>query len=460
MFMLSKEQCNEILAVALQHGAQFAEIYAEETLKDLINLVNEKVDKVLGGIDSGVGIRVISDHKVIYSYTNDFTIDNLKALAKKSAIALKTKSNNTVMPFMNEEILDKHKPKIIATPSLKKDAIEKIRLGNKASKKHSKHIAETAGSYKTEIKHLLIANSEGLYKTDVRNYTRVTLSAIASNGNDKQVGSVGPGKLGGFELFDEIDTVHLGEKTAESATTMLHAGYMEPGKFPVVIENGFGGVIFHEACGHPIEAQFVAKGASVFTDKLGKQIGNEKLNVVDDGTLPNEWGSSNFDDEGTKTQRNQLIENGILKSYLVDRLSGEKLGLELTGSGRRQNYKFPPTSRMNNTFILNGNDDKQKMIESIEFGLYAKEMGGGSVQYTSDFNFSVREGYVIRNGKIAEPVRGATLIGKGKDILWDIDMVSDNLAQAQGVCGSSSGQIPTNVGQPAIRVREITVGGR
>ncbi len=458
--MLSKEQTNEILAVALYHGATFAEIYAEESYKDLITLVNEKVDRVLGGVDNGVGIRVITNNNVIYSYTNDFSIDNLKALAKKASIALKSKSTNKVMPFINSDFEDKHKPKKIIDSSLKKDAIEKIRQGNLASKKYSKHIAETSGSYKTEVKHILIANSEGLYKTDTRNYIRVAISSIASKGSDKQVGSVGPGKLGGFELFDEIDTVELGEKTAESAVTMLHADYMHSGKFPVIIENGFGGVIFHEACGHPIEAQFVAKGASPFKDKIGEKVGHEKLNVVDDGTLPNHWGSSNFDDEGTPTQRNVLIENGILKSYLVDKVSGDKLGLEYTGSGRRQSYKFPPTSRMNNTFILNGNDSRDKMIESIEFGLYAKEMGGGSVQYTSDFNFSVREGYIIRNGKIAEPVRGATLIGKGKDILHDINMISDNLEQAQGVCGSSSGQIPTNVGQPTIKVREMTVGGR
>ncbi len=458
--MLSKEQTNEILAVALQNGAGFAEIFAEETAKDLITLVNEKVDRALGGVDSGVGIRVISNNNVIYSYTNDFSIDNLKAIAKKSALALKSKDNNKVIPFVSEDLIDKHKPKKIITSSLKKDAIEKIREGNLASKRHSKYIAETSGSYKTEIKNILIANSEGLYKTDIRNYIRVAMSSVASKGSDKQVGSVGPGKLGGFELFDEIDLVHLGQKTAETATTMLHADYMQSGKFPVIIENGFGGVIFHEACGHPIEAQFVAKGASPFTNKLGEKIGHEKLNVVDDGTLPNHWGSSNFDDEGTPTRRNTLIENGILKSYLVDKLSGDKLGLEYTGSGRRQSYKFPPTSRMNNTFILNGNDNHKDMIKSIEFGLYAKEMGGGSVQYTSDFNFSVREGYIIRNGEIAEPVRGATLIGKGKDILFDINMISNNLEQAQGVCGSSSGQIPTNVGQPTIKVREMTVGGR
>jgi TldD protein len=229
----------------------------------------------------------------------------------------------------------------------------------------------------------------------------------------------------------------------------------------VAIENGFGGVIFHEACGHSLEATQVGIGTSEMCGKLGMQIANEKVTAIDDGTIKNAWGSVNIDDEGNPTQRNVLIENGILKNYMIDRLGSRRMGMPMTGNSRRQNYLYEPTSRMTNTFIDNGPDKNEDIIASIEYGLYAKEMGGGSVNpLTGDFNFSVREGYMVRNGKICEPVREASLIGKGSQILKDIDMVGQNLATGQGVCGSSSGSVPTDVGQPLIRVKKITVGGR
>lgn len=458
--MLLKEQVNEILAVALQQGATFAEVYAEETRKDLISLINEKVDKSTSGIDAGVGIRVIANNRYIYSYTNDFSIENLKSIAKKSALALKYNDNQQVMPFMDYEKENLHISKIPMLDTHKLQVIEKIRNANVIAKKSSSLITETSGNLLCEVHNILIANSEGVFKSDTREYVRTMISSIASTGSNKQVGTCRPGIQGGFEFFETLDFDEIGESTAKSAVTMLGAGYMESGKFPVIIDNKFGGVIFHEACGHPLEATNLVRGLSPFVGKLGQKVANEKLSACDDATIPNAWGSSNFDDEGTKTKKNILIENGVLKSYLVDKYSGEKLGYESTGSGRRQSYRFAPASRMSNTFIMSGKDKVSDIFESIEYGLYAKEMGGGSVNYNSSFNFAVLEGYIIRNGKICEPVRGATLIGKGNEVLQEIDMISDNLDHAQGVCGASSGQIPTNVGQPTLRVREITIGGR
>jgi TldD protein len=242
---------------------------------------------------------------------------------------------------------------------------------------------------------------------------------------------------------------------------MLHAGYIKAGTMPVAIENGFGGVIFHEACGHSLEASSVALGQSQFAGKLGQKIANEKVTAIDDGTIPNGWGSVNIDDEGTPAQKKILIENGILKSYMVDKLNGRRMGMESTGSSRRQGYAYVPTSRMTNTYIAAGTDEDEDIIASMEYGLYAKEMGGGSVNpVTGQFNFSVLEGYVVKNGKICEPVRGASLVGKGSDIIMNIDMVGKHVARAQGMCGASSGSVPTDVGQPLIRVSSITVGGR
>ena len=230
---------------------------------------------------------------------------------------------------------------------------------------------------------------------------------------------------------------------------------------PLHIGNGFGGVIFHEACGHSLEATSVAIGMSQMSGKLGTQVANPKVTAIDDGTIPNAWGTCNIDDEGEVMQRRVLIENGILKSYLIDRLGSRRMGLPTTASGRRQSYSFETTSRMTNTFIANGEDRNEDIIASIENGIYAASMGGGSVNpFTGDFNFAVREGYMVRNGKICEPVRGASLIGNGGDIIQKIDMVGNDLATAQGMCGSSSGSVPTDVGQPMIRVSEITVGGQ
>jgi TldD protein len=242
---------------------------------------------------------------------------------------------------------------------------------------------------------------------------------------------------------------------------MLKADPCPPGKLPVAIENGFGGVIFHEACGHSLEATSVAKGQSVFCDMLGKKIASEVVTAVDDSTIPNGWGSYNIDDEGEASRKNVLIENGILKSYLVDKLNGRRMNMPSTGSGRRQSYAYAPTSRMSNTYIAAGESLDKEIISSINDGLYCAQMGGGSVNpITGEFNFSVQEGYLIKNGAIDKPVRGATLIGKGSDVIKNIDMVGKEMKTGQGMCGSISGSLPADVGQPLIRVSEITVGGR
>ena len=265
----------------------------------------------------------------------------------------------------------------------------------------------------------------------------------------------------GLDFFETVKPKDIGMEAAKQAITNLSAGYCPAGKMTVAIENGFGGVIFHEACGHSLEATSVGTGTSQMCGKLGQKIANEKVTAIDDGTIPGAWGSVNIDDEGHPTQRNVLIENGILKSYMVDRLGSRRMGMPMTGNSRRQNYTFEPTSRMTNTFIDNGPDKNEDIISSIEYGLYAKKMGGGSVNpLTGAFNFAVSEGYMVRNGKICEPVRGASLIGTGAEILMNIDMVGQNLARGQGMCGSASGSVPTDVGQPLIRVSEITVGGK
>jgi TldD protein len=267
--------------------------------------------------------------------------------------------------------------------------------------------------------------------------------------------------LAGYEFIESLDIEELARDAAESAVRMLEAKDCPAGRMPVVIDKGFGGVIFHEACGHLLETTSVAPRASILADKLGELIAHEAVTAVDDGTIQNEWGSIGIDDEGMETRRTVLIEKGRLVSYLSDRLGEIKTGYARTGSGRRQSYRFPPASRMRNTYIAPGEAGLEELIGGVEYGLYAKRMGGGSVSPgTGDFNFSVREAYLIRNGQVAEPVRGATLIGNGADILKRISRVGRDLELAAGMCGSVSGSVPVTVGQPPLLVDEITVGGR
>jgi len=288
----------------------------------------------------------------------------------------------------------------------------------------------------------------------------MSVDAFSQEGDNMQSGGCRPGAGMGLEFYETRTPEDIGKEAARQAIVMLSAKDCPSGKMPVIIDNEFGGVIFHEACGHALEATGVAKDASVFAGKMGQRIANECVSAVDDGTIPNAWGSQNIDDEGNFQQRRVLIKDGILTSYMIDRLNGRRMGAESTGSGRRQSYKYEPTSRMSNTFIMAGKDSFESLFEGIEKGLYAKQMGGGSVDpQTGEFNFAVSEGYMIIDGKIAYPVKGAALIGNGKDILMNITKVCSNLERGQGMCGSISGSIPTDVGQPSILVSSITVGG-
>lgn len=461
--MLSKEIIQRVLQVALVSGGDFAEIFVEDRLKNRITLMAGKVDSLVTGNDYGVGIRVFKGIKSMYVYTNDDSLSNLIACAKKAAKAIDSVEDDTIKTLNLIEKIPCNMHPILSVPSSVETAhkIKKMKIAYNAAKDYSSEIVQVTVNLIEDDQKILIANSEGLLTRDRRIRSRIAVTAVASDGKDNQVGMQSPGAKKGFELLEQLDLERLGKEAATSAVTMLHAPYCEAGKMPVAIENGFGGVIFHEACGHALESSAVAKGDSIFANKLGEQIASTKVTAIDDGTLANEWGSINIDDEGNAGQKNILIENGILKSYMIDRLGARRMNMQATGSGRRESYKYAPTSRMTNTYIAPGNDEDEAIINSIGYGLYAKQMGGGSVNpVTGDFNFAVLEGYMIKNGKIDTPVRGASLIGNGAKILMDIDMVGKNLAYGQGMCGAASGSVPTNVGQPLIRVREITVGGR
>ena len=419
--MIPREVCQRVLHKAVSTGADYAEIFT----------------------------------------TVDTSESGLIRCAEAAAEALGQGSAQIDIVLKERLFGDIHPIRIAPASVTNKEKVALLKEGYFAAANYSDQIVQTSGTLLDVDHNILIATSEGLYTQDRQIRTRMMIDAVAEVNGETQTGACRPGARMGLELFETIRPADVGIHAAKQAVTMAGAGYCPAGVMPVAIDNGFGGVIFHEACGHSLEASSVAYNSSQFCGKLGQQIANVKVTAIDDGTIPNAWGSINIDDEGTPARKNVLIENGVLKSYMIDKMGGRRMGMESTGNARRQSYAYTTTSRMTNTYIAPGDDSNEDIIGSIEYGLYAKEMGGGSVNpVTGEFNFAVNEGYIIRNGVICEPVRGASLVGKGSEIIQDIDMVGKDMQMGQGMCGSSSGSVPTNVGQPMIRVSKITVGGR
>ena len=460
--MISREVCERVLRKAVSTGADYAEIFAEHSVNHSINMIANKVEAISDTFIAGAGIRVFKGLRSVSASTIDTTEAGLLRCAERAADALGQGDAEISINLTERLFGDIHPIKIVPSTVANAEKIRILKDGYFAAKEYSEAIKQVNGTLLDVDHNILVANSEGLYTQDRQIRTRLSISAIAEKNGETQTGSCNPGRRMGMEMFDhEVDAVSVGKRAAEQAVIMAGAGYCPAGVMPVAIGNGFGGVIFHEACGHSLEASSVAYGTSQFCGKLGQQIANPKVTAIDDGTIPNAWGSINIDDEGTPAQRKVLIEKGVLKMYMVDKFNGRRMGMESTGSARRQDYSYITTSRMTNTYIAEGEDDNNEIIASMEYGLFAKQMGGGSVNpATGEFNFAVNEGYMVRNGKICEPVRGASLVGKGSDVIMNIDMVGKELDLGTGMCGSSSGSVPTTVGQPLIRVSKITVGGR
>ena len=459
--MIARSWAEDALACAMSTGADFAELYGELTYQNNVMMVDGKIDRITDNLLSGVGIRAFLGTKTVYACTTDVTREGLLKCALSVASAMGELKVDVAVSLTERLCPNIHPARMIPTSVDARVRADLLRSACSAAKDYHTSIAQVSGTLLGVDHTILVANTEGLYTTDRHVRTRMAVSAVASGNGENQSGSCSPGGGMGLEFFENVDPREIGRKAARQAVVNLGAIYCPAGQMTVAIENGFGGVIFHEACGHSLEATSVAIGASQMAGKLGQMIANPKVTAIDDGTIPGAWGSSNIDDEGTPTRRNVLIENGVLKSYMIDRLGSRRMGLPMTGNARRQGYSYAPTSRMTNTFIDNGPDKNEDIIASMENGLYCAQMGGGSVNpLTGAFNFAVTEGYLVRNGKICEAVRGASLIGTGSEIIKNIDMVGQNLATGQGMCGSSSGSIPTDVGQPLIRVSTITVGGR
>jgi TldD protein len=459
--LLEKQLIENILDAALETGADFSEVFIENRSASVLQSVSGRLEKSNNTKTFGVGVRVAKETQSVYGYTNSKNPDDLIKLAKDLSKSFKDEVLTKRQPLMELEVGKKHQAKIKPSEVALKDKVKLLKQSYKAASEYDDVIKQVMVYLVDDEQEVLIANSEGRFVTETRVRVRLMTSAVAADNGMMQTGSSGDGSGMGYEFFDTMDIDGHGKAAAKIAKTMLYADDCPSGVMPVIINNAFGGVIFHEACGHSLEATSVAKNASVFSGKKGTKIASDIVTAIDDGTIENGWGSANYDDEGYPQQRRVLIKNGILNSYMIDKINARRMNEEPTGSSRRQNYKFSPTSRMSNTFIDNGESTLEEMIAATEYGLFAKKMGGGSVNPgNGDFNFSVMEGYMIRDGKIAEPVKGAALVGNGASILHKIDMIANNLERQRGMCGSASGSIPADVGQPSVRVQAITVGGK
>jgi TldD protein len=459
--MFSDSDCLRILEQAMSTTADFAEVFQEVTESKSVSLLNGKVIRASTGFDSGTGIRLLAGTNSVYVYSSDNDIEVLLKLAKEAAAAIKGADKGSIEALKALCSTSKATVEIDPMSVPKTDIVDFLRKSSDFALNYDPLITQVASGLAYSTRTARIINTRGVNAEDTTKRIRLSVETIATKDNEKQSGRVAPGTMRGYEFVNEYPLIDKTRECCDTAIRMVNAGYAPSAKMPVILGNGFGGVIFHEACGHALEATSVGIKNSYFTDKLGDQIASSIVSARDNAVIDGEWGSYATDDEGNTSSDLLLIENGILKNYLVDELGGRRMNCKPTGCSRRQNYSYAPTSRMSNTYICNGESDPKDIIANTEYGLYCTQMGGGSVDTsTGDFNFAVNEAFIVRDGKIAEPVRGATLIGKGQEILKNIDMVGNDLKLSAGMCGSLSGGVPVTVGQPTIRVSSILVGGR
>ncbi len=461
--MISKKLAIEVLNEMLATGADYAEIFYENSHDSAIAIENGKVASSSYNVDSGAGLRLLKENRSVYGFTSDLTKKGLMSLANSLSKSFNGERLITVSKL--EMIRGKNRSPIVNSyddiPLEEKIAL--VREGTDEIKAmNDPRIVRYIGFFGCDHRGVTIFNSKGKWFSRDTEFARLVYSVIVADENGMETGFQGPGCQMDMSYFkDTAKPREVAKKAAETALLMLNAKECPSGKMPVVIGNGWGGVLFHEACGHPLEASAVSKGLSYATGKLGQMIASPVVTAIDDSTIPNGWGSIDIDDEGNPGTKRVLIKDGVLMDYMIDDFNGRRMGREGNGSCRRESYRYCPTSRMSNTYIDNGKSTPEEIIAATKLGLYAVSFAGGSVDpATGEFNFGCSEAYIIRDGKVCEPVKGATLIGKGEDVLKKIDMVGNDLELAQGMCGAASGSIRTNVGQPTLRISEITVGGR
>src|SRR6185312_3103625 len=461
---LTNRDLERYLAQALSAGGDYADLYFEYLTSTSLSLDESLIKSATQGISAGCGVRVISGERTGYAYTDDLSPERILRAARTAALIA---SGPNKQPVANlKEPTGGHTLYAVASPSVDAEVAAKVELLHRADR-HARsfdpRIVQVRASYADELRRILVIGSDGVVASDSQPLARSNVFCIAKDAQNSSRGSAGGGGRVGIEYFQTEKTPeHFAHEAARQAIIQLDAREAPAGEMEVVLGSGWPGVLLHEAVGHGLEADFNRKKTSAFAGLIGKRVASEKITVVDDGTMPSRRGSINVDDEGSPTQRTVLIEDGILKGYISDKLSSRLMGIADTGNGRRESYEHIPMPRMTNTYMLAGQDDPRDIIKSVKRGLFAVNFGGGQVDITNGkFVFSASEAYLIEDGQITAPVKNATLIGNGPDVLTRVSMVGNDLALDEGVgtCGKDGQSVPVGVGMPTIKVDRLTVGG-
>ncbi len=460
--MLDHSLIQRTLDTALRTGGELAEIFVEDRASSNAVFDDGRIENLSSGRERGAGIRVISGDTTGFAHTADLSEEGLRAAAEAAGAA--ARSGGGGVREVALERIDAPRPNAVAVypeDVAKARKVELLAKADDAARSTGKEITQVTARYGDSRRRILVANSDGLLAEDDQVRTLFVVSAVASGDTGMQTGSQSVGRTIGFELFDAYDVADQGAEAARRAILKLSARPAPSGTVPVVIGPGGGGVLFHEACGHGLEADLVAKGASVFAGRVGERVADPRITLVDDGTMAEEWGCFAIDDEGSRAQRNVLIEDGILTDYMWDLLRSCQEGRPRSGNGRRQSYKHLPMVRMTNTYVLAGPDSPEDIVASTPSGVYVAHLGGGQVNTaTGDFVFGMQEAYLIEDGRITEPIREGNLIGNGPEVLASIDAVGDDFAMGRpGTCGKDGQGVPVGDGVPTLRVPALTVGG-
>jgi TldD protein len=459
-----KDHLEKVLAAALAKGAEFAEVYLESRTSDTVRVEEQIVREASRGIVSGVGVRAVLGEKIGYAYADGMRPESMLDAARVAAeIASAPAGTGPVgLAGVPAEAERFSRPSTFPVEIEAAKKIETAMAANQGARDYDPRVTEALVSLVDTDRSIHVANSEGLFVHDRRIMTTLRTVVVAQDAGLRQVGGRTLSGTVGYELFERESPVEVARDAARQAVTLLDADEAPAGKMVLVLGNGRGGVLLHEAIGHGFEGDFIRKETSLFTGRIGERIAAETCTIVDDATLPGMRGTLNVDDEGTPGQRTVLVENGVLRGFLYDRLNARLMNTASTGNGRRQSYRHMPVVRMTNTFMLAGKTSPEEIIASVAKGLYAKRIGGGQVDIASgNFVFEVMEGYLIDKGKVGPPVRGANLIGNGAEVLKKIEMVGNDFVMdaGGGTCGKAGQGAPVGNGVPTIRISEITVGG-
>ncbi len=460
--MLPIESIRRVLDTSLKNSGDLAEVYLENTERLSLKLDEGRLEQATQGNDIGGGVRVFYGNTAAYAYTDDLSEGSLlEAAEAASAAARGTNQMRVSLDLTKQESPITSQVKRPFEQMSTQEKADILREMDQVTRQHSPHIVSVQCGYTETRRQVWIYNSDGVWAEDERAFLEFQGQVTAQKDDVRQSSATGIGGQTGLEFLNDRDPVQMMPDAADTALLMLDARPAPAGEMPVVITNGWGGVLFHEACGHCMEADFVTKGASAYAGLVGEKVGPEFLTAIDDGTIPGRRGTMRFDDEGMPTNRTVMIENGILKEYMWDLTEARRAGRASTGNGRRQSFRHMPMPRMTNTFIDAGPHDPQEIIRSVKKGLYAKKLGGGQVEIgRGDYVFTITEGWLIEDGKLTAPVRGATLVGNGPQTLRQIDMIGTDMSldPGRGMCGKGQ-WARVSVGQPTVRVPKLTVGG-